>query len=110
MRRISCFVVTRYFALLMKNEPIFGEPPAPEACSAALMVSSYSFSARAARPMIEKLTSTSAIGWPGVLQRLIALLHRALIDIDLAAQLPEFLRHLCHALLLVIQRRRIVAH
>ena len=39
-----------------------------------------------------------------------ALLHRRGVDIDLAAQLPEFLRHLRHALLLVVERGGVVAH
>ena len=44
------------------------------------------------------------------LQRLIALLHRRLIDIHLAAHLPEFLRHLRHALFFVVQSSGVVAH
>ena len=44
------------------------------------------------------------------LQRLIALLHRRLIDIHLAAHLPEFLRHLRHALFFFVQSSGVVAH
>src|SRR6185437_4626163 len=46
----------------------------------------------------------------GALQRAIAFLHRIGIDIELAAKLAKSLRHLRHALLLVVERRRIVAH
>src|SRR5215831_18652793 len=44
------------------------------------------------------------------LQRLIALPYRRRVDIHLAAELPEFLRHLRHPLLLVIERGGVVAH
>src|SRR5262249_60846241 len=40
----------------------------------------------------------------------VALLHRVRIDVDLAAELPELLRHLRHALLLVVERGGVVAH
>src|SRR5262249_9965847 len=43
-------------------------------------------------------------------KRLVALLHSVSIDVQLAAHLPEFFRHLCHALFFVVQRGSIVAH
>src|SRR5260370_32817519 len=44
------------------------------------------------------------------LQRLITLLHRRRVHIHLMPELPEFLRHLRHALLLVVERGGVVAH
>src|SRR5262249_37492695 len=48
--------------------------------------------------------------WRAILQRPVALLYRRCVDIDLAAELAEFFRHLRHALLLFVERGGVVAH
>ena len=43
-------------------------------------------------------------------QRLVARLDGLRVDVDLGAHVAEFLRHPRHAGLLVVERRRVVAH